>query len=89
MKATNHKATPEHEAFYQDAIDGVRAAIDRHPNIRTLEVLAVLGRAAGYAVAMCNPDERDLATATVMENLKIALADVGAPGPDRPGVNQR
>jgi hypothetical protein len=68
---------------------GVQAACQRHPQVRTLEVIAALGRAAGYAIAMCYPDERDLARKTLVENVDQAVADVAADGPTRLGVNQQ
>lgn len=82
------KASPELEAFYQDAMRSLQAASERHKDIKTLHVLAALGRAAGYALAMCYPDERDLAEKTVVENMRQACADVVQYVPNRKGVQQ-
>lgn len=82
------KATPDHEAFYQDAMAALRSAIDRHPHIRALEVIAILARATGYAVATAYPDERDLARKTAIENMDQATRDVAQDAPPRKGIQQ-
>ena len=80
------RASSAHEAFYQDAAKALKKVTDRHRGIRTIEVIACLGRMLGYTVAMCGPDERDLARLTAVENMDQATADlvphlVGAPPP--------
>lgn len=81
-------ASPAVEAFYQDAMTSLQAACRRHPHVRNLEVMAALARAAGYCIAMCHPDERDLARVTVIENVDAGTAAVAVDGPPRPGVHQ-
>lgn len=88
MKKTIHAATPELEAFYLEAMQSFAEVTKRHANIRTLEVIAALARATGYAIAACYPDERDLARKTAIENMDQATVDVAQPMPTRPGVNQ-
>ena len=91
MARRTYAASPALEAFYQDAMAGFKAAIDKHSasaDIRTLEVIAALGRAAGYAIAACYPDERDLARKTLDENVSQAIRDTAQDAPTRPGVKQ-
>jgi hypothetical protein len=75
----------EVEAFYQEVIAGLKGAIDRHPSMRILEQLAVVGRLAGYLTAACYPDERDLCKHVVMVNLEAGLEALGQPGPSTTG----
>lgn len=80
-------ATAQHEAFYREATRAIAQLARRYPAVRTIEIIAVLGRAAGYAVAMCHPHERDLARETALRNLDLAVADLVAampPAPDGP-----
>src|ERR1017187_1696028 len=81
-------ATPAHEAIYQDVIAALQASMKRHGDIRNIEIIALLGRMVGYCVALCYPDERDLARLTAIENLDATVRQVASTGPDRPGVHQ-
>jgi hypothetical protein len=82
------RATPEMEQFYAEAMAAVQVVIKKYPNIRTKEVIAMLARATGYAIAGCYPDERDLARQMAIENMDMGTAHVAIPGPTRPGVDQ-
>lgn len=79
------KATAEHEAFYQEVVAGMQVACKRHPSIRTIEIIATLGRMTGYCVAACFPDERDMARQIALTNIDQAVTDVAMPGPSTAG----
>jgi hypothetical protein len=79
------KPTPEHEAFYQECVAGMQKACERHPNIRNAEIIAILGRMVGYCIAMCYPDERDLARHSAIVNMDMATKDVAPSGPSTAG----
>jgi hypothetical protein len=79
------KTNAEHEAFKDEMIAEMKRACERHPSIRTMEIIAVFGRLAGYCVAMCYPDERDIARQTAIVNLDQAVSDVAMPGPSTAG----
>lgn len=83
--ATVHTATPEMEAVYKDAAIFMQTLCARHPTIRTIEILAILGRMCGYAAATCFPAERDLAKQTVIENMNMACLELApVDGPSGP-----
>lgn len=88
MKARIVQASADLEAFYAEAMTHFAVITKRYPNVRTLEVIAALSRATGYAIAACYPDERDLARATAIENMDQATRDVAQDVPTRKGVNQ-
>lgn len=88
MNRRTLRAEQKHEDFYQAAAAWLRDECARRPDIRNIEIIACLGRMAGYCVAMAFPDERDLARKTMIENMDQATADVAQGGPPRPGVNQ-
>lgn len=79
------KATPDHEAFFEAMCDAMKSHCDAHPELRNIEVIAILGRLAGYCIAMCYPDERDLARATAVTNMDKGTADVASGGPPTAG----
>lgn len=79
------KTSAEHEAFYQATVAGMRAACVRYPNIRNIEIIAILGRMAGYCIAMCFPAERDLARKMLIENVDRAVAETAANAPSPSG----
>jgi len=86
--ARTHAATPDMEQCYQEMVAAIGKLTVRYPSIRNIELIALIGRMAGYCVAMCFPDERDLARQTAIENLDHAVSDVAQQGPARAGVIQ-
>lgn len=88
MAARRHPSEPKHEAFFQQMCADMKRHCDLHPELKNIDVIAVLGRLTGYCIAMAFPDERDLARATAIANMDHGTADVAQPGPTRPGVNQ-
>jgi hypothetical protein len=81
LRATNQK----HEALKDEMAEALKVICAKHPEIRNIEIIAVLGRVAGYCVAMCFPDERDLARQTAIMNLDAAVRDVAQDGPSTGG----
>lgn len=74
MKAV--KADDRIERLYQSLIKAMKRECDRDKSIRNVEIIATLGRAAGYCIAACYPNERDLARAMAIENMDRATKDV-------------
>ncbi len=69
-------ASDEQERFWQDSASALSQVAKRYPNVTVLEVLALLGRMAGYSLASCFPSERDLAREVVIANMDAGLADM-------------
>ena len=74
----SRRASAEEERYWQESMAALSAVTKRYPNITVLEVLAMLGRAAGYSLAACFPTERDLARECVINNMDSGLADLMA-----------
>lgn len=77
--------TADEEAFYQAICAEMQRQCRRFPKIRTIEIIAMLGRMSGYCVAMCYPDERDLVRATLIENMDRATSETAPDGPATAG----
>lgn len=70
------RATPEHEACYQELIAVIRKWADQNPSVQNKDILAMLGRAAGYCVAMCLPNERLRARDIAIKNMDAGIRAV-------------
>lgn len=70
------QASPKHEAIYQEACDFLKGLCERNPDLRTVEIVAIIGRMGGYCLAMCYPNERDLTRQIVIENMDRACAQM-------------
>lgn len=80
MKPPVLKTNPEFDAFYTEVCTAMAGAAKKHPSIRNIEIIGILGRMTGYCVAMCHPDERDLARQTAIVNLDKAVEDAASSG---------
>lgn len=78
-------ASRDEERFYQAICADLQRQCRRFPKIRNIEIIAILSRMLGYCIAMCHPDERDLARATAIGNMDQATADVAQDGPSTAG----
>lgn len=57
------------ERVYRDVLDVIRRHCERNPEVTEGDVLAVLGRAAGYCVGLHEPSDRDAARESVTTNM--------------------
>jgi hypothetical protein len=69
-------ASPEVESCYQSMVEHLAELSRRHPDMRNVEIIAVLAKTVGYCIAMCEPDERDLARAMAIANIDGAAREV-------------
>lgn len=75
-------ATAAHEAFYAEALTAVAEAAKRHGNHATvIELIAVLSVAVGRMICACYPNERDLALAAAIKNMKHEIATMAQGSP--------
>lgn len=63
------KSTPEEEACYRELVAVIQKWTATSPAIKNVHVMAMLGRAAGYCIAMCLPAERNEARRIVDKNI--------------------
>lgn len=87
MNARSHtvSATPQMEAIYKDVAAHLQTVCAKNPNLRSIDIIAILGRMQGYALATCFPNERDLARQTAIMNMDIACEEVAQiDGPQGP-----
>ena len=77
--------TKHEEDIYMSLVLEIKKKCDEYPEIRNVEIIGILGRVTGYCVAMCYPDERDIARATAIVNMDTAISDTASPGPSTAG----
>lgn len=68
--------TEAHERTYQEIVEILRRRSEESPEMTNQDILAILGRAAGYCVGMHDPDQREIARATVTTNMDMAEKEV-------------
>lgn len=78
-------ANEEHEAIFQELVAQAAICCQAHPSVKNIELIAILARTVGYCIALCLPDERDLARETAIVNIDQATADAARPGPPTAG----
>jgi hypothetical protein len=71
-----HNATAANEMAYRNVVAVLKRHCRDHPRTTSNDLLAILGKAAGYCVGLHGPEYREMARGVVTTNMDVATKEV-------------
>ena len=66
-----HPVEPHVDAAFRFIAFALKSYCDHHREVRTVEIIAVLTRQAGYAIGMCEPEYKDALVELAHKNIEL------------------